>query len=197
MAPQNMKQTIKSVAIDLFSRKGYFATSISEIARGSGIQKASIYYHYESKEDLLFHILKTTMDDLIAYVRRSIQDVTDVETRMRRAVRSHVHFHLERQKENFISNSELRGITPEHYKMIVDKRDEYERIFQDLIREGAEAGVFLTKDIKIVSYAILTICTAGAAWYNYQGRLSIDRIAMIYEDFIIDGLKGKHPFPPE
>jgi hypothetical protein len=59
---------------------------------------------------------------------------------MRTAVRSHVRFHLERQKENFIANSELRGLTAEHYRAIVKKRDEYETIFQDLIRQGTAGG---------------------------------------------------------
>jgi AcrR family transcriptional regulator len=67
----DMKTTIKTVSIDLFFKKGYFATSISDIARGSGIQKASIYYHYASKADLLFHILSATMNDLTATLNQS------------------------------------------------------------------------------------------------------------------------------
>jgi AcrR family transcriptional regulator len=185
----NMKETIKSVAIDLFFKKGYFATSISEIARGSGIQKASIYYHYAGKEELLFNILKTTMDDLTAYLKNSLFGVKGVEKRMRVAVQSHVRFHLERQKENFIANSELRGLTPDHYKAIVKKRDEYEEIFQALIQDGCEQGVFAEGDVKILSYAILTLCTAGASWFKPTGRLSVDEIAAIYEVFIISGLK--------
>ena len=73
-----MKTTIKSVSIDLFFKKGYFATSISDIARGSGIQKASIYYHYASKEDLLYHILKSTMDDLTRYLTHNLSSVKGV-----------------------------------------------------------------------------------------------------------------------
>ncbi len=189
MPSGHMKEKIKSVAIDLFFKKGYFATSISDLARGSGIQKASIYYHYASKEELLFHILENTMDDLTACLKNSLENVTGLEERMRAAVRSHVRFHLERQKENFIANSELRGLTSEHYQEIVKKRDEYERIFQGLIREGSEAGVFAPGDVKILSYAILTLCTAGATWFKPTGRLTIDEIALIYENFIISGLK--------
>jgi hypothetical protein len=100
-----------------------------------------------------------------------------------------VCFHLERQKENFIANSELRGLTAEHYRAIVKKRDEYESIFQDLIRQGTEEGVFADVDVKILSYAILTLCTAGATWYKPNGRLTVDEIADIYENFIISGLK--------
>ena len=104
-----MKTTIKTVCIDLFFKKGYFATSISDIAKGSGIQKASIYYHYASKEDLLFCILKSTMNDLTTALKRRLAVTQGIEQRMRAAVRSHVCFHLERQKENFIANSELRS----------------------------------------------------------------------------------------
>ncbi len=190
-AGNNMKNTIKTVAIDLFFKKGYYATSISEIARGSGIQKASIYYHYPSKEELLFSILKTTMDDLTAYLKENLADADDIEMQMRVAVHSHVRFHLERQKENFIANSELRGLSKEHYHIIVQKRDEYECIFQNIIKQGAEKGVFSEEDTKILSYAILTLCTAGAAWFNPRGRLNVDEIATIYENFIISGLGRK------
>ena len=185
----DMKATIKSISIDLFFQKGYFATSISDIARGSGIQKASIYYHYDSKESILFHILKGTMDDLTANLKASLSSAADAEQRMRSAVRSHVCFHLERQKENFIANSELRGITAEYRRIIVDQRDEYEMIFQDVICQGIADGVFAGADAKILSYAILTLCTAGATWYKPGGRLAVDEIADIYENFIIGGLK--------
>lgn len=185
----DMKMTIKSVSIDLFFRKGYFATSISEIARGSGIQKASIYYHYPSKEDLLFYIMKSTMEELTDSLRRCLSSEADMEQRMRAAVRTHVRFHLERQKENFIANSELRGLTAEHYHAIVEKRDEYEQIFQDIIQKGSEIGVFADGDAKILSYAILTLCTAGASWYKPNGRLTVTEISDIYENFIIGGLK--------
>ena len=185
----NTKETIKQVAVNLFFEKGYFATSISEIAGGSGIQKASIYYHYPSKEDLLFAILTATMDDLTDCLKDNLEGVMDVEGRMRAAVRGHVHFHLERQKETFIANSELRGLTRDHYLLIVEKRDGYEQIFQNLIKEGIECGVFSRGDIKILSYAILTLCTAGAAWYKPGGRLQVEEIAGIYETFIISGLK--------
>jgi AcrR family transcriptional regulator len=184
-----MKEKIKSVSIDLFFKKGYFATSMSEIAQGCGIQKASIYYHYPSKEGLLFHILETTMNDLTQYLHSNLIGIDNIEKKLRVAVHRHVRFHLERQKENFIANSELRGLSSEHYTLIVKKRDEYENIFQDIIREGAEKKIFSRQDVKILSYAILTLCTAGASWFKPDGRLNVDEIADIYESFIINGLK--------
>ena len=164
-----MKDTIRQVAIDLFYAKGYFATSISEVAAGSGIRKASLYHHYPSKEALLFHILQVTMDDLMAHLQACLDGIGGLEARMRAAVRGHVQYHLRRQKEN----------------------DANGKVFQHLIAEGRAGGVFAPGDVKILSYAILTLCTAGASWFKPDGRLTVEQIATIYEDFIISGLKGR------
>ena len=185
----SMKKTIAEVSTEHFFRKGYFATSISEIAKGCGIQKASIYYHFPGKEDILFHIMEITMDNLTAYLTANLAGLEDIEGRMRAAIRGHVSYHLEHQKETFIASSELRGLTEEHYRTIVAKRDAYERIFQDLILEGTRQSIFTEGDTKILSYAILTLCTAGASWFKPDGRLSVETIASIYEEFIIRGLK--------
>ncbi len=185
----NMKEPIRSVAVDLFFKKGYFATSIAEIAQGCGIRKSSIYYHYASKEYLLFSILKGTMQDLTVHLKDNLAGEADVVQRLKRAIKGHVRFHLQHQQETFLASSELRGLTQEHYKVIVEKRDEYEQIFQELLEKGRDAGVFSIADHKILSYAILTLCTAGAFWFKPNGRLSVDEIAAIYEGFILNGLK--------
>jgi AcrR family transcriptional regulator len=185
-----MKDTIIAVAIDLFFTKGYFATSISEIARGCGIQKASIYYHFPCKEDLLLAIMETTMADLTAGLEDGLAAAANVEAQMRAAVRNHIRFHLERQKETFIASCELRGLSPGNFQTVVARRDAYERTFQGLICAGINEGVFAQGDVKVLSYAILTLCTAGASWYRPDGRLAVDEIVAIYETFVINGLKG-------
>ena len=186
----NMKNTIKTISINLFYKKGYFATSISDIAREAGIQKSSIYYHYSNKEELLFDILKTTMVDLDENLESQIKGVQGAEEKMRAAIQSHVIFHMERQKEVIISDSELRGLTVDNYKNIMKMRDDYERKFQSLIKEGIEKGIFADMDFKVASYGIITMCTAVSIWFNQSGRLSKEDVAKIYTDFIIHGLKG-------
>jgi AcrR family transcriptional regulator len=186
----NMKNTIKTISINLFYKKGYFATSISDIAREAGIQKSSIYYHYSNKEELLFDILKITMVDLDENLESQIKGVQGAEEKMRAAIQSHVIFHMERQKEVIISDSELRGLTVDNYKNIMKMRDDYERKFQSLIKDGIEKGIFADMDFKVASYEIITMCTAVSIWFNQSGRLSKEDVAKIYTDFLIHGLKG-------
>lgn len=60
MVKKNTKQEILEVALDLFSRNGYEATSMSDISNAVGIRKASLYAHFESKQDIL--------DSLLVYI---------------------------------------------------------------------------------------------------------------------------------
>ena len=60
MEKGNTKEQILEASLDLFSVKGYEATSISQIADAVGLRKASLYSHFESKQD----ILDTLVDEL-------------------------------------------------------------------------------------------------------------------------------------
>lgn len=59
------KEKIIASAIDLFSEKGFFETSVREIAQKSNLKVSSLYSHFPSKEALLDHILETYRQDLL------------------------------------------------------------------------------------------------------------------------------------
>ena len=65
----NTKQEILEASLDLFSVKGYEATSISQIANAVGIRKASLYSHFENKQAILDALVKDVLDQ---YAERSI-----------------------------------------------------------------------------------------------------------------------------
>ncbi len=50
---RNTRDRILDVALDLFIEKGYDKTSLREIAEQLGFTKAALYYHFESKGDIL------------------------------------------------------------------------------------------------------------------------------------------------
>jgi AcrR family transcriptional regulator len=60
-----MREKIKETAAHLYALKGYNATSMREIAKEVGVTKASLYYYYESKEELFFDIVKDSFAHLV------------------------------------------------------------------------------------------------------------------------------------
>jgi AcrR family transcriptional regulator len=47
------RERILDVALDLFLAQGYDGTSLRQLAEQLGVTKAALYYHFESKEDIL------------------------------------------------------------------------------------------------------------------------------------------------
>ncbi|WP_310963662.1 TetR/AcrR family transcriptional regulator [Nocardioides terrisoli] len=63
---------ILEAALRLFAEKGYDATSMREIAEALGISKPALYYHFDSKEDIVRAILQdmvVQLDDVVAWAR--------------------------------------------------------------------------------------------------------------------------------
>lgn len=59
-----MREKIKETAAHLYALKGFSATSMREIAKEVGVTKAALYYHYDSKEELFFDIVKDSFKEL-------------------------------------------------------------------------------------------------------------------------------------
>jgi AcrR family transcriptional regulator len=74
------KAKILETAERLFSEKGFDATSIDSISKSVGINKATIYYHFKDKNDILISLYEGIMADLNHHLnkeqvaRKSLQE---------------------------------------------------------------------------------------------------------------------------
>lgn len=55
---RNTREEILDVALSLFSTRGYDATSLSDISAMLGVSKAALFKHFDSKEEILFSVMK-------------------------------------------------------------------------------------------------------------------------------------------
>jgi TetR/AcrR family transcriptional regulator len=64
--PTDTKEQILKVAEELFAQKGFAGVRTQQIAERAGVNKALIYYYFESKEKLLREVLQKILFDLIS-----------------------------------------------------------------------------------------------------------------------------------
>lgn len=178
-------ERIRNAAIVLFRERGYHGTSVRDLAAAVQMEPASLYYHYPSKQDILVDLFDRTMDDMIAGVRHAVEGATGAEARLKAALRFHVVFHVERQDEAFVSHSELRALTPDNLRRIIAKRDRYERVMNELLSAGVKEGCFEIADVRLLSKAVLMMCSGVSDWFGPQGRLSGEMIAQGYVDMVL------------
>ncbi|MGV9666747.1 TetR/AcrR family transcriptional regulator [Nocardia niigatensis] len=74
VAGRSTKDAIRDAALQLFSTKGFDHSSLREVADAVGITKASLYYHYASKVDLLVAIIEPMFEE----VRDQVEGLDDI-----------------------------------------------------------------------------------------------------------------------
>ncbi len=190
MQPENrtVREKVLAAAVQSFAEYGYNAATMRDIARIAGIQAASIYYHYASKQALLVEIMETHMRHLNANLEHIVSKQETVQQRLHEAITNHIRLHTTYKSEFFIIDTEIRALEGENRSYILSLRDQYEALLQRLLLEGMEQGVLRQTDVKVASYAIIAMCTEVAKWFRPAGRLSVQQVIDIYSRMITEGL---------
>ncbi|WP_191243666.1 TetR/AcrR family transcriptional regulator [Amycolatopsis deserti] len=176
---------IREAALELFTRKGFEATTMSDIGEAVGMRAPSLYKHVASKQDLLARIMVETMDNLLTAHRTAVANVSDPVERLRRATEAHVRYHARHRLEAFVGTREIRGLTEPHRTRVLDLRAEYEACFRTVIQAGADAGVFHVGSVRLASYAILDLGMGVAVWYRANGEHPEDAVVWQYSEFAL------------
>lgn len=170
---------IRNAALRLFARHGYAAVSMRQIAAEVGVQAGAIYLYFEDKQALLFELMNTHMDDLLAAWEAAEAPGNPLD-RLRTFTHFHISYHVERPEDVFIAYMELRSLTPENFAVIETKRRAYERVLEDILREGSAEGAIEIDDVRITTMAIIAMLTGVNTWYREGGRLPREQLDEMY-----------------
>lgn len=177
-------QKLIDVAVDLFSRKGFKATSIREIATEMGMTTSNIYHHYGTKAGLLSAIEKDTLTPLLDELEKIKELDMPPEDRLILLIKTHLRFMNAHRKETkiftfFEGESELSK--KYQVKTYTIYRSEIQRLAESTGRK--------------IDVSVATLCTLGTViwflrWYSPDGRLSIEEILKNITDYVLNGIMG-------
>lgn len=184
---------IYEVALVALSENGYHGTSLRDIASAVGIQTPSLYNYFTGKQDLLFKLMRTIMEDLIAETRRAIDaEPDDAVLGLRAAVRAFVLFNTTHPNEAAVSDAGLSILDPAQRHAIVILRDEFDEIYTGLICQGIASGALRDLDPVVAKNVITSACARIYLWYRSDGRFSPDQLAETLSVFLTAGLIRAH-----
>lgn len=175
-------------AAKLFAQKGYHGTSIGDIAEALGVQKASLYSHIASKEDLLY---ETLMDGAAAFhaALDAIPDDLPPVEKVRAALRGHLRVVAEQLDVATVFVQEWRYLDGGRRDEFVAERRRYEERIRELLREGRDLGD-LRADLDEGAAALLLLSAANWAYTWLQPGRDTGAVADRFFALLIDGMRG-------
>lgn len=185
------KDQIYAVAAHLFSRQGYHATSIREIARELQIEGGSLYSHIDSKQDLLYAIVLRASEQFRRAAREVIETGGPAREQLRELMRRHVRIVANSTARAAVYFHEWRHLDAERQALIKRHRDEYEGYLREIIRGGMASAEFATTDERLAALQILSLLNWTYQWYKPDGPLAAEEVADRFFDLVMCGLEPR------
>jgi AcrR family transcriptional regulator len=182
------RDEILEAAAQIFSQKGFHATSMQDIAQAVRLQKASLYHHVSSKQEILLAVLDQAMAMLIARMQQVMAQPTPPDVKLRQAMEAYLTTMLEHRDLAAVLLLEHRSLQPEFQARHFPRRDRFERLWRDLIQDGVDQGVFDCRDPSMSGRALLGVLNWTITWYRPEGALAAETISHLFADLFLQGL---------
>jgi DNA-binding NarL/FixJ family response regulator len=188
-APRKREQEIVAAATRVFAEKGYAAASIQDVAEVVGILKGSLYYYFDTKEELLWKILVGVYDDALESLDESLASPGSALDRIRAFATSHVDFCARNSSGMSVFLREHDALGEERRRDLDERRAAYHRQLANLISEGQREGsVRAGVDPMLATRALLGMASGAARDFPAGTQLPIEEVAEGYADLIVAGL---------
>src|SRR5262245_55904760 len=122
VALSNTKKQILGAARGFFKEKGYAATSMREIAREVGVEPASLYSHFKSKDEILGYICFHIADEFFEMQDPILHSVSNPVEKLKRLVAGHINVIIENLEASSVFFNEWCYLKKAELKNFIEMR---------------------------------------------------------------------------
>lgn len=184
------EEIVKSAAL-LFADRGVRNVSLEEVASALGYTKSSVYYYFESKDELLWAVFNYISGHFVGNAERLAELETDPMARLKGLVRMHVRFLAEHREWATVFYRDAQALSEERQKEVRGIIVRYDGIFRQAVIEGARNGSMQPLPPEVVVNAILGACNWMVNWISPKHLQNIDQIADTYIALFANGLSTR------
>jgi AcrR family transcriptional regulator len=182
------RDDILDAAAQVFRQKGFHGASMADIAESVQLQKASLYHHVSSKQDILLALLDRALEMLFEQIDAIAKQPLPADEKLRRMVQVYLRLLAENSDLSSVLLFEHRSLDPDQHARHIPNRDRFEALWRDVIDDGVRSGLFAKTDKAMAVRALMGILNWTLTWYRPDGPLAIEQIADQYTNLMLHGL---------
>ncbi len=191
-ANRDTYEEILEAAAHSFSRNGYDGTSLAEIAKAVGIKTPALYYHFKSKNEILYAYLQRCAEQTNEPVAKAIAEAgPDPVDRLRAYVKAYIGSQLElidtmpMVNTMLFNSSVAKALTKSQYKWVRDWERKMIDAIRKILEDGANEGVFKFRNLTPTAFFIMGTIDYVVNWYRPDGDLTVEELADEYADLVL------------
>jgi TetR/AcrR family transcriptional regulator, cholesterol catabolism regulator len=177
LQPELRRHQILDAAVRLFYEVGFEGASLRDLSARVGINKATIYHYFESKEEILLDIVREVGQELLDGVRQASRrtgDPLDVLEAMIRFQIGYVENHTEEVK---VLVEEKKSLRAELQQASRAAESEILQLYKDALARCQAAGAMRPVHATVAAFGILGQINWLYHWYKPEGPLPVRELA--------------------
>ena len=185
------RERVLRASVEIFSKRGYRATSMNEIAAGVGLSKPTLYHYFRNKEELLVLIYRDVLDDSLRMAHETLAAADTSLEAVRDLLVSRVVYTCENQDLLKICFEEEDELRPDLAESLLERR----RAFEDLLADAVRAHLADHPEVRLPMTPKGFVNTfLGAVnwpykWYSPRGARTLAELGAEMADVLLRALQ--------
>lgn len=188
--PDSKKDAVLHVAVRLFLERGFWRTSLAEVAQTLKITKPALYHYFRNKEEIYLEcyrrgisLIELNLSRLRASKDSGLQKVAGFIYSYAIVIAGDFGRCVVRQDDRELSppaRAEVRS-----YKRVIDRN------LRQFIAQGVHDGSIRRCDVKLTAFSIAGAVNSLALWFEPGGPLTADQVAAAFTKTLTEGFANR------
>jgi TetR/AcrR family fatty acid metabolism transcriptional regulator len=185
------RQRILDAAVLEIARRGYYGTTVANIAGRAGVADGTIYLYFKNKEDILLNVFERAMGRFIDEARRIVEDEAGAEEKLRSLITLHLTLLGQDRDLAVIFQVEFRHTLHVLELLSRNRIQEYLGLIASIVEQGKRERSFRDSlEALFIAKIIFGILDEMATdWVLSKKNTRMAARAEPVSDFVLDGLR--------
>ena len=186
---EKRRNQIVTAATLLFSDKGFFKTTMKDIAKQAEVSAGLVYLYVKEKEDVLLLVLLQVLDAYAREIPKAMEGVEDPLDRLVTAIEAYCRVVDRHRAATVLAYRSTKSLSPERRKLIQESETSTNEIISDAIKVCMKAGLIRALNVDVLTYQIVLVAHGWAlkSWY-FKSRLSLEEYIADSLDVLLTGV---------
>ncbi len=183
---EQRREAIVEHAARLFATTGFRGASVADLAEACETSKSLIYHYYPSKEDILYAVMVSHLDQLVQDVAEAASADAGPRTRLSTMVHGFMRHYVGAADRQKVLLNELDSLPPERRRAIVSKQ---RTIIDAVTLLLVEIDPVLAADparARVQTMLLFGMINWTHTWFDPDGPVSADQIGRMALDLMLN-----------
>jgi AcrR family transcriptional regulator len=188
--PDAKKQAVLQTAVQIFIEKGYWQTSLDDVAKKLKITKPALYYYFRNKEEIYLECYRRG----IALTQHSLDKIRSHQGSGLEKVAGFIQTYtviVARDFGRFLVRQDDRELSPKAQAEVRAEKRKIDHCLRSFIEQGIADGSVRPCNVRLVSFSLAGAVHSLATWFEPGGALTAEEVAAEFAQTLTQGLANR------